>query len=60
MHYPVPLHLQPVFAELGQGAGAFPISEAAGRRVMSLPMHPYLTTDQQAQVVNALREAVSG
>jgi UDP-2-acetamido-2-deoxy-ribo-hexuluronate aminotransferase len=60
VHYPVPLHLQPVFAELGQGAGAFPVSEAAGRRVMSLPMHPYLTTDQQAQVVTALREAVIG
>ena len=60
VHYPVPLHLQPVFADLGQGAGAFPISEAAGRRVMSLPMHPYLTTDQQAQVVKALRDAVTG
>jgi UDP-2-acetamido-2-deoxy-ribo-hexuluronate aminotransferase len=60
VHYPVPLHLQPVFADLGQGAGAFPLSEAAGRRVMSLPMHPYLTTDHQAQVVKALKEAVSG
>jgi UDP-2-acetamido-2-deoxy-ribo-hexuluronate aminotransferase len=58
VHYPVPLHMQPVFANLGQGAGAFPISEAAGRRVMSLPMHPYLTEDQQAQVVTALKEAV--
>ncbi|MGH8187588.1 MAG: DegT/DnrJ/EryC1/StrS family aminotransferase [Steroidobacteraceae bacterium] len=57
VHYPVPLHMQPVFASLGQGAGAFPISEAAGRRVMSLPMHPYLTEDQQAQVVKALKEA---
>jgi UDP-2-acetamido-2-deoxy-ribo-hexuluronate aminotransferase len=58
VHYPVPLHLQPVFADLKQGPGAFPLSEAAGRRVMSLPMHPYLTTDQQAQVVKALAEVV--
>jgi UDP-2-acetamido-2-deoxy-ribo-hexuluronate aminotransferase len=58
VHYPVPLHLQPVFADLGQHAGAFPISEAAGRRVLSLPMHPYLTEAQQARVVQALRAAV--
>jgi UDP-2-acetamido-2-deoxy-ribo-hexuluronate aminotransferase len=58
VHYPLPLHLQPVFADLGQGAGAFPISEAAGRRVLSLPMHPYLTEAQQARVVQALRAAV--
>jgi UDP-2-acetamido-2-deoxy-ribo-hexuluronate aminotransferase len=58
VHYPMPLHLQPVFADLGQGAGAFPISEAAGRRVLSLPMHPYLTEAQQARVVQALRAAV--
>jgi UDP-2-acetamido-2-deoxy-ribo-hexuluronate aminotransferase len=55
IHYPVPLHLQPVFADLGQGAGAFPVSEEAGRRVLSLPMHPYLTEAQQARVVQALR-----
>ncbi|HEY6643559.1 DegT/DnrJ/EryC1/StrS family aminotransferase [Povalibacter sp.] len=58
VHYPVPLHLQPVFADLGQGEGAFPKSEAASRRVMSLPMHPYLTEAQQATVVKALKESV--
>jgi UDP-2-acetamido-2-deoxy-ribo-hexuluronate aminotransferase len=60
VHYPVPLHLQPVFANLGQGAGSFPLSEAAGDRVISLPMHPYLTEAQQAQVVAALKESVLG
>lgn len=59
VHYPVPLHLQPVFANLGQGRGAFPVSEAAGDRVMSLPMHPYLTEELQATVVKALKESVS-
>jgi UDP-2-acetamido-2-deoxy-ribo-hexuluronate aminotransferase len=60
VHYPVPLHLQPVFASLGQGPGSFPVSEAAGRRVLSLPMHPYLKADQQAKVVTALAESVLG
>lgn len=60
VHYPVPLHLQPVFANLGQGAGTFPVSEAVGNRVISLPMHPYLTEAHQAQVVNALKESVLG
>jgi UDP-2-acetamido-2-deoxy-ribo-hexuluronate aminotransferase len=60
VHYPVPLHLQPVFAGLGQGAGAFPVAEAAAARVMSLPMHPYLTEDEQVRVVGALKDAVLG
>jgi UDP-2-acetamido-2-deoxy-ribo-hexuluronate aminotransferase len=60
VHYPVPLHLQPVFAALNQGSGAFPMSEAAAARVLSLPMHPYLTEAQQVQVVDALKAAVAG
>jgi UDP-2-acetamido-2-deoxy-ribo-hexuluronate aminotransferase len=58
VHYPMPLHEQPVFEHLGQPAGSFPRSEAAARRVISLPMHPYLAEQQQAQVVAALVEAV--
>jgi len=60
VHYPLPLHLQPVFAALNLGRGAFPIAERAANRVMSLPMHPYLTEAQQRTVVNALKQAVSG
>lgn len=56
VHYPVPLHLQPVFAALGYGEGEFPIAEAAACRVMSLPMHPYLQEVDQQLVANALRE----
>lgn len=58
VHYPVPLHLQPVFAGLGQGEGSFPVSEAAARRVISLPMHPYLTEEQLVRIVAALKESV--
>ena len=56
VHYPLPLHLQPVFAHLGQKEGAFPVSEAAARRVISLPMHPYLTDEQQQAVVARWRK----
>ncbi len=60
VHYPLPLHLQPVFASLGYHKGDFPHSERAGERVMSLPMHPYLSDLDQDKVVQALKEAVRG
>jgi UDP-2-acetamido-2-deoxy-ribo-hexuluronate aminotransferase len=60
VHYPVPLHLQPVFASMNLGAGTFPHSEQAGKRVLSLPMHPYLEPSQIAAIAEAVREAVAG
>jgi UDP-2-acetamido-2-deoxy-ribo-hexuluronate aminotransferase len=59
VHYPIPLHLQPVFANLGYARGDFPVSEGVGERVMSLPMHPYLSEADQDTVVRALRESVA-
>ncbi len=59
VHYPVPLHLQPAFAFLGEGEGDFPMAEAAARRVVSLPMHPYLTSDEQERVADAVTHALS-
>jgi UDP-2-acetamido-2-deoxy-ribo-hexuluronate aminotransferase len=58
VHYPVPLNLQPAFAALKQPAGSFPCAETAARRVISLPMHPYLTDSQQDSVVAAVRSAL--
>jgi UDP-2-acetamido-2-deoxy-ribo-hexuluronate aminotransferase len=52
------LHEQPAFSYLDQPVGSFPVSEAAARRVISLPMHPYLAEQQQAAVVAALADAV--
>jgi UDP-2-acetamido-2-deoxy-ribo-hexuluronate aminotransferase len=60
VHYPTSLHQQPAFEYLGQPDGSFPVSEAAARRVISLPMHPYLTEEQQVRVVEALRKSVGG
>ena len=57
VHYPVPLHLQPAFAKPGHGRGSFPLSESAADRVMSLPMHPYLSEGDQQKVVTAIRAA---
>ncbi len=50
VHYPVPLHLQPAFASLGLGRGAFPHSERAAEQVLSLPMHPFLDSRTQERV----------
>jgi UDP-2-acetamido-2-deoxy-ribo-hexuluronate aminotransferase len=60
VHYPMPLHLQPVFAGLGLGPGSMPVAERAAARVMSLPMHPYLTDMDQGLVCNALAQALKG
>jgi UDP-2-acetamido-2-deoxy-ribo-hexuluronate aminotransferase len=57
VHYPVPLHLQPAYARQEVGRGSFPLAEAAADRVISLPMHPYLSRADQAQVVTAVRAA---
>lgn len=58
VHYPRPLHLQPAFADLGQGPGSFPAAEEAAERVISLPMHAYLTDEQQLTVIQVLKDAV--
>ena len=46
IHYPTPIHLQPAYAKLGYRAGAFPITEAYARQILSLPLFPELTTKQ--------------
>jgi UDP-2-acetamido-2-deoxy-ribo-hexuluronate aminotransferase len=58
VHYSRPLHLQPAFSDLGQGPGSFPAAEEAAERVISLPMHPYLTDEQQLTVIQALKDSV--
>ena len=53
-YYAVPLHLQPVFHELGYKAGDFPVTEKVSERCLSLPMNPYLKEDEVDQVCRAL------
>jgi dTDP-4-amino-4,6-dideoxygalactose transaminase len=56
IHYPIPVHLQPAYADLGYTEGDFPVSEMAAREVLSLPMFPELTESQVQTVAAALRE----
>jgi dTDP-4-amino-4,6-dideoxygalactose transaminase len=58
IHYPVPVHLQGAFAHLGHAAGDFPVTEEAARSILSLPIHPMITADEQERVVGALRRAL--
>jgi dTDP-4-amino-4,6-dideoxygalactose transaminase len=59
IHYPIPPHLQPAYAELGGKPGDLPISEAIHREVLSLPMGPSMTVGQAEQVVHAVRSAIA-
>jgi len=55
IHYPVPPHLQAAYHEMGLEVGAFPVSEAIHREVLSLPMGPHLSADEQTAVIAHVR-----
>jgi dTDP-4-amino-4,6-dideoxygalactose transaminase len=54
IHYPIPLHLQKAYASMNYSVGDFPITEKAAGEIVSLPMFPQLTADQQARVVDEI------
>lgn len=58
IYYPLPLHLQPVYSSLGYGRGTLPRTEQAATEVLSLPMFPELTLEQQQRVAYALKDAI--
>ncbi|MCS7283547.1 MAG: DegT/DnrJ/EryC1/StrS family aminotransferase, partial [Anaerolineae bacterium] len=60
VHYPVPVHLQPAYADLGYREGSLPVSEALAREVLSLPMYPELTDEEVQRVAEAVREFFQG
>ena len=57
IHYPLSLHLQEAYAELGYKKGDFPVAEKVACGVMSLPMFPYMTREQIEAVVAALKKS---
>ncbi|MCB1136164.1 MAG: DegT/DnrJ/EryC1/StrS family aminotransferase, partial [Chlamydiia bacterium] len=58
LYYPKCLHEQPVFAHLGYSIGSFPEAEKAASEVISLPMHPFLSVEDQDRIVDAVQQAL--
>lgn len=59
IYYPMPLHLQPVYKDLGYQSGQLPISEQLSKEVTSLPMFPELSEEEQDQVIYAIKEVIN-
>lgn len=55
IHYPLPLHLQEAFKDLGYKKGDFPLSEKISNEIVSLPMSPFLTKETQEYIVNTIK-----
>lgn len=59
VYYPLPLHLQECFADLGYKAGDFPVAEELAKKVLSIPIYPELTQEMQQYVVDSIKEFFS-
>ena len=59
IYYPKPLHLQAVFADLGYVEGDLPVAESVAKRILSLPMHPYLDEETQQYIIDTVRDALA-
>ena len=59
IHYPIPLHRQPAYVSLCRQSGSLEQAEAVASRVVSLPIHPYIESDVQREIVRVLTEAVA-
>jgi len=60
IHYPIPIHLQSAYADLGYSPGDFPETERHCQEILSLPMYPELTSQQLAHIYDAITAFVSG
>jgi dTDP-4-amino-4,6-dideoxygalactose transaminase len=56
VHYPVPIHLQPAYTDLGYKPGEFPVTEAVAQRILSLPMYPELGVNQIEYISEVIRD----
>jgi dTDP-4-amino-4,6-dideoxygalactose transaminase len=56
IHYPVPVHLQPAYADLGRTPGSLPATEAAARELLTLPLFPGMRRAELEQVIGAIRD----
>ncbi|MFJ5302920.1 DegT/DnrJ/EryC1/StrS family aminotransferase [Streptomyces sp. NPDC088350] len=60
VHYPAPVHLTEAYRHLGHARGDFPHAEQTADRILSLPLYPQITPDQQQRVVDTLAHALRG
>jgi len=60
VHYPLPVHLQEAARGWGYGPGDFPIAERLARQVLCLPIHPFLSFEDQERVIAAVRDLAAG
>jgi dTDP-4-amino-4,6-dideoxygalactose transaminase len=60
IYYPIPIHRQPAYAELGYGPGSLPVTERLTAEVLSLPIFPELSAEQQQRVVDTLLRITAG
>ena len=58
VHYPLPLHRQPIIRELGFGDGSFPVAEAAAESVLSLPVHPALQEEDLERIAETVNRLI--
>jgi dTDP-4-amino-4,6-dideoxygalactose transaminase len=59
IHYPIPIHLQPAYKDLGYKQGDFPVTEGLASRILSLPMFAELTSEQVQFIAETIREFMS-
>ncbi|MBI4982946.1 MAG: DegT/DnrJ/EryC1/StrS family aminotransferase [Candidatus Omnitrophica bacterium] len=59
IHYPIPLHLQKAYEDLGHKTGDFPVSEKIAQEIMSIPMYPHIKEKEIKYVVNVIKKVLS-
>ena len=59
IHYPLPLHRQPAYSELGYAEGSLPVTETVAATCLSLPLYPEMSIADQDRVIAAVREFVN-
>ena len=59
VHYPLPVHRQPLYLDLGYGTTSLPFAESMAEQVLSLPVHPGLAEGDLERIISAVREAVA-
>ena len=60
VHYPIPVHLQPCYADAGWSAGDFPVAEARASELLSLPLDPFHDEEEIVRAAGALRDVLGG